>query len=168
MIGHLRYGHALGQVETVGVDIEVARRSARAAMDLQQLPLSDEVANRHGFRVEGLWLAAAPGLVPILLQLDKLWQSHDQAGNFFSLIVSQPLVRESDGVSRLPVHIGQHQAIGVDHTIAARDRLELPWLRKPAPRHRASISCARADGLRGHMGSRASRKAAGEGRAVSA
>src|SRR5262245_37926989 len=67
MAGNLRHRQSLRQVETAGVDVEMPRRPAIPAVDLQQLPLPDEVANRHGLEVEGLRLAAAPGLVPILL-----------------------------------------------------------------------------------------------------
>jgi len=34
-------------------------------MHLQQLPLPDEIAIRHRLEAERLWLAAAPGLVPL-------------------------------------------------------------------------------------------------------
>jgi hypothetical protein len=50
----------------------MARRLAVAAVHLEQLPISDEVAHRHGLEVEGLRLAAALGLVPILEVLAKL------------------------------------------------------------------------------------------------
>jgi hypothetical protein len=36
--------------------------------------------------------------------------------------------------------MGQREAIGIDHTIATRDRLESPWSREAALRHRTSIS----------------------------
>jgi hypothetical protein len=42
MIGHLRHQQPFRQVETAGVDIEVALRPAVAAMDLQQLAALDE------------------------------------------------------------------------------------------------------------------------------
>ena len=67
MIGNLRCWQPLRQVETAGVNVEMTRRPAVAAVHLQQLPFSDKVANRHGLEAEGLRLAAAPGLVPILL-----------------------------------------------------------------------------------------------------
>jgi hypothetical protein len=41
MVGHLRHWHPLRQVETAGIDIEMTLRTARAAMDLQELALSD-------------------------------------------------------------------------------------------------------------------------------
>jgi hypothetical protein len=65
MLGYLRHRHPLRQVETAGVDIEVALRPAVATMHLQQLPLPDEIAIRHRLEAERLWLAAAPGLVPL-------------------------------------------------------------------------------------------------------
>jgi hypothetical protein len=41
--------------------------------------------------------------------------------------------------------MGQREAIGIDHTIATRDRLESPWSRETALRHRTSIRRAGAD-----------------------
>jgi hypothetical protein len=89
MVGYLGHRQPLWQVETAGVDIEMTRRPTVAAVHLQQLPISDEVANRHGLEVEGLRLAAALGLVPILLNLDKLGQAGDQASDFLGLIIAQ-------------------------------------------------------------------------------
>jgi len=48
----------------------MALRPAIAALDLQQLALPDQVANRHRLESDWLRLAAAPGLVPIPLDLD--------------------------------------------------------------------------------------------------
>ena len=50
---------------------------------------------------------------------------------------------------RLPIHMGQRQAIGIDDTIAARDRLKSPWSREAALRHRTSIRRVGAEGLSG-------------------
>jgi hypothetical protein len=66
MARHLRHRHALAQAQNLGIEVQVPLRPAIAAVNLEQLPLSDEVTNRHGLQVEGLRLAAAPGLVPIL------------------------------------------------------------------------------------------------------
>jgi hypothetical protein len=81
-------------------------------VELQQLSIPDQVANRHGLEVEGLRLAAALGLVPILLKLDKLGQAGDQSSDFLSLIVGQPLVRDGDGVRRLALHMSQRHGRG--------------------------------------------------------
>jgi hypothetical protein len=42
--------------------------------------------------------------------------------------------------------MGQWQAIGIDHTVAAWDRLKSPWSRETALRQRTSIRCAGAEG----------------------
>jgi hypothetical protein len=44
--------------------------------------------------------------------------------------------------------MSQRQAIGIDDPIAARGRLKSPWSRETALRHRTSIGCADADGIR--------------------
>jgi hypothetical protein len=41
MPGYLRHRHALGQSQNFWVEIQVALRLAIAAVDLQQLPLTD-------------------------------------------------------------------------------------------------------------------------------
>jgi hypothetical protein len=110
-------------------------------MDLEQFAALDEVADRHRLGAERLRLATTPGLVPILLQLDKLGQASDQSGEFLRLVIGQPLVREAEGVRRLSVHIGQRQAIVIDDTIASGDWLKSPWRRKTALGHRTSIKC---------------------------
>ena len=117
--------------------------------DLEEFAIPCEVADRHWLAPERLGRATALGLVPIPLQLDQLGQPDDQPGDFLRLIIGQPLVREGDSGRRLPVHMGQRQAIGIDHTIAARDRLESPWSREAALRHAARISCAAAGGPSG-------------------
>jgi hypothetical protein len=72
VVGHLWHRHELWQVDAPGIDIEVPLRPARAAMDLQQPPLPDQIADRHRLEPEPLGLAPAPGLVPVLLELHKL------------------------------------------------------------------------------------------------
>src|SRR5262245_1518646 len=46
---HLGHRHALGKPQYLGIEIEVPLWSAIAAMDLQQLALPDQVADRHRF-----------------------------------------------------------------------------------------------------------------------
>ena len=124
------------------------RVTAGRAFDLEEFAVPGEVAESYW----AMWRwrsAPALGLVPIPLQLDELGQPDDQPGDFLRLIIGQPLVREGDSRRWLPVHMGQRQAIGIDHTIAARDRLESPWSREAALRHAARISCAAAGGPSG-------------------
>ena len=40
-------GIRLGRSRAAGIDVEMARRPVRAAMDLQQLAALDEIADRH-------------------------------------------------------------------------------------------------------------------------
>jgi hypothetical protein len=87
-------------------------------LDFQELALADQVADRHWFEPERLVLAPAAGPVPILLQLHQFGQAGDQPGDFLSLFVGQPLVRDGDGIRRLAIHMGQRQAIGIDDPIA--------------------------------------------------
>ena len=42
--------------------------------------------------------------------------------------LGQPLVREGDSIGRLPVHMCQRQAIGIDDPIATGDRLKSPTI----------------------------------------
>ena len=56
-------------------------------MDLQQLPIPDQVADRYRLNAERLGLAPTACAVLIALKLDKLGQAGDQAGDFLSLIV---------------------------------------------------------------------------------
>jgi hypothetical protein len=49
LVGHLRHWHPFRQVETAGIDIEMARRAAAAALNLEQFAALDEVADRIGF-----------------------------------------------------------------------------------------------------------------------
>src|SRR5262245_63950894 len=135
MVSHLRHRHPLRQVETASVDIEVPRRPAIAAVNLQELALAGEVANRQRLEPERLRLAPAPGLVPVLLQLHKLRKAGDQLRDATSLVIGQPHVREGDGVRRLSLHMSQRQAIGIDDTIPAGDWLKSPWAREAALRH---------------------------------
>ena len=58
-------------------------------------------------------------------------------------------VRDGNGIRRLAVHMSQRQAIGIDDTIAAGNRLKSPWSREAALLHAATISYA---GRNGHMG----------------
>jgi hypothetical protein len=104
-------------------------------MDLKQLAALDEVANRHRLNAEQLGLAAAASPVPIALELDQLGQPSDQSGDYLSLIIGQPLVRDGNGVRRFTIDMGQRQAIGIDDTIATGNRLKPPWSRKPATSH---------------------------------
>jgi hypothetical protein len=146
MVGHLRHRHSLRQVETAGVDIEMARRPAIAAVHLQQLAIPDEVLNRHRLNVERLRLAPAACPVPIALKLDQLGQPSDQSGEFFSLAISQSFVRESDGIRRLSVHMGQRQAIGIDDPIPTGDWLKSPWRGKRRSRSPVLGVSSRFDG----------------------
>jgi hypothetical protein len=41
VVGHLWHRHELWQVDAPGIDVEMTRRPARAAMDLQELALAD-------------------------------------------------------------------------------------------------------------------------------
>jgi hypothetical protein len=75
---HLRHRHTFGQPQDLGIEIEVPLRPAIAAVHFQQFPFLDEVADRHRFETERLWLASALGLVAISLQLDQLGKPGDQ------------------------------------------------------------------------------------------
>jgi hypothetical protein len=46
----------------LGIEVEMALRQARAAMEFQQLPLADHIADRYRLEPPGLRLAWAPGL----------------------------------------------------------------------------------------------------------
>jgi hypothetical protein len=54
------------------------------------------------------------------LGLDKLREAGDQSCDVLSLVFSQPLVRNGNGVRRLAVHMSERQAIGIDDPIAAQ------------------------------------------------
>ena len=97
---------------------------------------------------ERLGLATAAGEVPIVIPARRVRGTWRSAGRDFlcRLIIGQPLVREGDSSRRLSVHMGQRQAVGIDHTIAARDRLESPGSREAARRHASRISCTAAGG----------------------
>ena len=71
-------------------------------MDLQQLPIPDQVADRYRLNAERLGLAPAAYPVPVALDLDKLGQAGDQLRDPTSLIIGQPLVRDGDGIPRSP------------------------------------------------------------------
>jgi hypothetical protein len=86
MSSHLPHRRAPRQPQNLGIEIEVPVRPAVAAVNLQQLPLPDQVANGHGLEVGRLWLTPAPGLVPVLLQLHKLRKAGDQLGDPAGLI----------------------------------------------------------------------------------
>ena len=60
---HLRHRHALGQPQNLGIEIEVPLGPAIAAVHLQQLPLANQVADRHRPEAERLRLATAPALL---------------------------------------------------------------------------------------------------------
>jgi hypothetical protein len=77
MAGHLRHWHALRQVETAGIDVEMTCGAAGAAADLQQLPVPDQVTDRHRLEAERLRLAPAASPVLIALKLDQLGQPSD-------------------------------------------------------------------------------------------
>ena len=79
-----------------------------------------------GLKWRGVRLAAAPGLVPLLLELDKFGQPGDQSSDFLCLIVGQPPDAVAISDKRLAIHIRQPLAIGIGHTIAAGD-----WLKSP-------------------------------------
>src|SRR5262245_33128414 len=83
--GPLRYRQPLRKGETAGIDVEMARRSPAAAVDLQEPALANEVADRHRLNAERLRLAAAAGPVLIALKLDQLGQAGDQSSDFLSL-----------------------------------------------------------------------------------
>jgi hypothetical protein len=72
MPGHLRHRHSPRQAEYLGVDIEVPLRPAAATVNLEQLAPADQPAIVTGLKASRLGLAPAPGLVPILLDLDQL------------------------------------------------------------------------------------------------
>src|SRR5690242_19021045 len=63
---YLRHGHALGEAQDLGIEVEVTLRPAIAAVNLEQLPLPDQVANRHRLGAQRLRLATAPCLVAVL------------------------------------------------------------------------------------------------------
>jgi hypothetical protein len=65
----------LGRPRPSGIDIEMAFGPAVAAVNLEQLPLPDQVADRHWLAPERLGLAPALGLIPLALQLDQLRQA---------------------------------------------------------------------------------------------
>jgi hypothetical protein len=56
----------------------VPLRPAIATVDLQQLALADQVANRHRLDAERLWLTAATGLIAVLHIFEKLGKARDQ------------------------------------------------------------------------------------------
>ena len=143
MVRHIRHRQPLRQSERQWLDIEVTGWPAGRAFDLKEFAVPGEIAESYGAI---WWWRSAPalGLVPSL-QLDEIGQPDDQPGDFLRLIVGQPLVRKATA-SRLPVDMGQRQAIGIDHTIAARDRLKSPWSREAALRHASRISCAAVGG----------------------
>jgi hypothetical protein len=99
MACHLRHRHALGQAKATGIDVEVPLRTTRAAMDLQQLSVPDQVADGDKLGLERLGLAPAAGL---FLSLSSSTSSGDQPGDFFGLIIRQPLVRERDSAGGCP------------------------------------------------------------------
>jgi hypothetical protein len=49
-------------------------RAAIAPVELEELPVSDQVTDGHRLRVERLRLAPAPRLITVALKLDQLWQ----------------------------------------------------------------------------------------------
>src|SRR5262245_2876848 len=69
MVRHLRDGHAPGQAEAAGIDIEMAHRAARVAMDFQKLVLAEQIADGDWPRPQRLRFAPAAVPVPVLLQL---------------------------------------------------------------------------------------------------
>jgi hypothetical protein len=71
MSSHLRHWHAPRQPQNLGIEIDVALRPARAAMNFEEPALTDQIADRHRLGPQRLRLAA-PGLVPVLLDLDQL------------------------------------------------------------------------------------------------
>ena len=91
MAGHLRHRHALGQPQDLGIEIEVPLRLAIAAVDLQQLPLPDQVADRH--RLEPKRLRLAPALA--------LFRSFSSSTSSGSREISLEIRRASSLVSRL-------------------------------------------------------------------
>jgi hypothetical protein len=106
--------------------------STIAAVELQQLSTPDQVADGHRLGAERLRLA--PALGPVPLQLDEPGKACDQSRYFLSLTVGQPLVRSSDCVLRLSVHMSQRQAIGIDDPIPTGDWLKPPWASEAASR----------------------------------
>src|SRR5690348_14741726 len=54
VIGHLRHWHPLRQVETASIEVEMPSRSTRAAVHLEQLPVSDQVADRERLNAKRL------------------------------------------------------------------------------------------------------------------
>src|SRR5262245_45721826 len=90
MHGHLRHRHALRQPQYLGIEIRGAA-PVGAALNLQELALAVEVANRHRLEPERLRLAPAPGLVPVLLQLHKLGKPGNQLGDAPRLVIGHRL-----------------------------------------------------------------------------
>jgi len=132
---HLWHRHALGQSQDLGIEIEVPLRSAVAAMDLQQLALPDQVADRHRLDLDRLRLAAAPRLVAVSLQLDQLGEPRDQLGDTPRLVIAQAGVGDRYGAIRLAVDMRKDNAIGIDHTVSAGDRFDSPGFGKAAGWH---------------------------------
>jgi hypothetical protein len=93
----------------------VPLRAATSAVDLQQLPLTYEVANRHQFEAETLWLASAPGLISIPLQLDQLGKARGQLGDQPRLVIGQAAVENGNGAIWLTIDMRQDQAVGIDN-----------------------------------------------------
>jgi hypothetical protein len=77
MPGYLGHWHALGQPQDFWIEIQVSLRPAIGAVDLQQLPFTDQVTDGHRLGAERLRLAPALGLLP--LQLDEFGKTCDQS-----------------------------------------------------------------------------------------
>jgi hypothetical protein len=132
VLSQLRHRHALRQAKAAGIDREVTLRPAVAAVDLQQLPLPDEVADRHRLEAERPWLAPAPGLVPIPLDLHQFGKPGDQLGDAPRLVNGEPLFRDGNCVVRLAVDMRQDDAVAIDNPLSAGNRFDCPGLGKAA------------------------------------
>jgi hypothetical protein len=114
------------QAKAGGLDVEVSFRPAIAAVDLQQLPLPDQVADCHRLKPKLLGLATAPGLIPIPLDLDKIGKAGDQLRDPASFIIGQASVRDGSRAIWLAIDMRQDDAIGIDHPLSAGHRLDRP------------------------------------------
>jgi hypothetical protein len=140
--GDFRDWQTLGQAEHLGIEIEVPLRPAIATVDFQELPLADQIPNCNRLKADRLWLATAPGLVAIRLQLHQFGKAGDQLGDPACLIGRQPSVRDGNSAIRLAVDMRQDNAVGIDDPVSARHRFDRPGLGEAARGHRGTVSDA--------------------------
>jgi len=67
---------------------------------------------------------------PLPLQLDKLGKMGDQLGDPPRFVMGQPAVGDCDCAIRLAIDMRQHNAVGIDEPVSARDRFDCPGIRK--------------------------------------